>query len=408
MGHVNPNVLIKQVSSAEELLIIQDLDGVCIPLVKDPLTRKIDKEYVIAASKLSGEFQVLTNGEHGGYRGVNSVVDRAMGDSNKLKDFYLPGLAAGGIEYQDKFGRISTNGVTKEEIHFLSEVPKLIESQLKQKLTILLPFLSDEQIDLQVKCSILDTKFSPTINLNSIFDCISKDYSKQISAQVMINEIMLNILELANSRGLKDSFYLHVAPNLGKEGDHERIKFASRDDVGTTDIQFMLTGAIKEAGLLVLINKNIQAKRGYSPLGKNFNAREAPKNQQDLIDLCKKEIKREEMPLLIGVGDTVTSNLSDSGKEWLRGGSDRGFLTLIQELGRIYDKKNKIILVDSSGGEVIRPSFSNTNLKGISDPDDPLKFDTLIYEGPNAYISWFKELANIRSSRAINNKRLLS
>ena len=32
----------KRIISAKNLLIIQDIDGVCIPLVKDPMTRELE------------------------------------------------------------------------------------------------------------------------------------------------------------------------------------------------------------------------------------------------------------------------------------------------------------------------------------------------------------------------------
>ena len=36
--------VINTIINEQNILIVQDLDGVCIPLVQDPLTRKIDKE----------------------------------------------------------------------------------------------------------------------------------------------------------------------------------------------------------------------------------------------------------------------------------------------------------------------------------------------------------------------------
>ena len=38
----------KQLISSENILIIQDIDGVCIPLVKDPMTRKLESKYIYA------------------------------------------------------------------------------------------------------------------------------------------------------------------------------------------------------------------------------------------------------------------------------------------------------------------------------------------------------------------------
>ena len=38
----------KQLISSKNILIIQDLDGVCIPLVKDPMTRELESKYIYA------------------------------------------------------------------------------------------------------------------------------------------------------------------------------------------------------------------------------------------------------------------------------------------------------------------------------------------------------------------------
>ena len=92
----------------------------------------------------------------------------------------------------------------------------------------------------------------------------------------MLSELMHQLLAEAAGQGL-ESFFLHVAPNLGRDAQgQERIKPAAAGDVGTTDIQFMLTGSIKEAGLLVLLNQHIQRRWGESPLGETFNVRTAP------------------------------------------------------------------------------------------------------------------------------------
>ena len=37
--------LIRVLTEKQNVLIIQDLDGVCMGLVKDPLTRAIDRQY---------------------------------------------------------------------------------------------------------------------------------------------------------------------------------------------------------------------------------------------------------------------------------------------------------------------------------------------------------------------------
>ncbi|NDD45913.1 MAG: glucosylglycerolphosphate phosphatase, partial [Synechococcaceae bacterium WB9_4xB_025] len=136
---------------------------------------------------------------------------------------------------------------------------------------------------------------------------------------------------------------------------------------------------------------------GSAPLGDDFNVRTAPHNHEALLSLCHERISPDQMPHLVGVGDTVTSTPCPTGTGWLRGGSDRGFLTLLQEIGDRYDKANRVVLVDSSGGEVDRPSLADGSLKGISDPEDPLRMDVCIPDGPQAYVAWFKALTQARS-----------
>ena len=79
---------------------------------------------------------------------------------------------------------------------------------------------------------------------------------------------------------------------------------------------------------------------------------------------------------------------------WLRGGSDRGFLTLIQKLGDSYKKENQVIFVNSSNDEVVRPRVEGSDMTGISDPNDYLKFNMVINDGPKEYIDWFQQLAS--------------
>ena len=38
----------KKLISYKNILIIQDIDGVCIPLVKDPMTRELESKYIYA------------------------------------------------------------------------------------------------------------------------------------------------------------------------------------------------------------------------------------------------------------------------------------------------------------------------------------------------------------------------
>ena len=78
---------------------------------------------------------------------------------------------------------------------------------------------------------------------------------------------------------------------------------------------------------------------------------------------------------------------------WSRGGSDRGFLTLLQEIGRAFGTPNRVVLVDSSGGELDRPSLLDPELRGLSDPEDPLQLDVLVPGGPATYVEWFNGMS---------------
>ncbi len=401
MGNLGLDQLLIEMESAKDLLIIQDLDGVCIPLVKDPLTRRLDPAYVTAARKLEGNLSVLTNGEHEGRRGVNRLVEKALGNSDlpAQQGLYLPGLAAGGVQLQDRFGVLSHPGVSDAEIAFLTALPNLMQSLLEERLSKLMPLLNTSTLKHHVQLAVLDTQVSPTINLNGLFSLVPDDVRTQQALQTMLQELMDELLVSAANAGLTDSFFLHVAPNMGSDGNRERIKPAVCGDVGTTDIQFLLKGALKEAGLLVLINRHIARHHGIAPLGEDFNVRTAPTSHEELLALCNKNISADQMPLLVGVGDTVTSNPCPDGMGWLRGGSDRGFLTLLQDLGKIYNCANRVVLVDSSGGEVDRPNLLDANLKGISDPEDPLSFDVLVPSGPKGYVKWFESLAERRACK---------
>jgi glucosylglycerol 3-phosphatase len=398
---ISSDQLLDELAVADDLLIVQDLDGVCMQLVNDPLTRQMDGAYVMAAAQLGDTFAVLTNGEHEGRRGVNRLVEQAFGGDPDPAHagLYLRGLAAGGVQFQDRHGHLSHPGVSEAEIAFLAGAPSRMEALLKDGLPEIFPQYSLEQIAQLAHAAVLDTQVSPTVNLNGIFAVIPDDVEKQRTMQTLLQRLMETLLADAVQQGLEGSFFLHVAPNLGRdEQGHERIKPAASGDVGTTDIQFMLSGSIKEAGLLVLLNQHMARRYGEVPFGDDFNVRVAPQNHDALLKLVQDRIPAERMPLLVGVGDTVTSNPSADGATWLRGGSDRGFLTLLQALGAWSGKDNRVVLVDSSHGEVDRPSLSDPALTGISDPDDPLRIDVLMTAGPEQYINWFCQLAAQRTS----------
>ncbi len=388
--------VINSIINEQNILIVQDLDGVCIPLVQDPLQREINKEYVKDVSRLREKFAVLTCGEHEGKRGVNRLVEKALGSKITAKEngFYLPGLAACGVEYQDRFSNLSYPGLKDNEINFLAEVPKMMRSMLTNELKKFLPNLSNEKRNKLIDVAVCDTRFTPTLNFNEIFSYVKNDFQKVKDLQLIMGKIMNDLLEESKNFGLDNSFYLHLMPNLGIRDGREIMKYSTQNEFGTTDIQFIIKGAIKEAGLLFLLNKYIENKTGVYPFGENFNVRNAPKTHAQLIKLCRDKIPHEQMPLLVGVGDTVTSVKNNKDNTWLRGGSDRGFLTLIQMLGESYKKDNQVVFVNSCNEQVLRPRINGNDMKGVSDPNDDLKFNMIINDGPKEYIEWFKQLAS--------------
>jgi len=388
--------VINTIINEQNILIVQDLDGVCIPLVQDPLQREINKEYVKDVSRLREKFAVLTCGEHEGKRGVNRLVEKALDSKTTAKEngFYLPGLAACGVEYQDRFSNLSYPGLKDNEINFLAEVPKMMRSMLTNELKKFLPNLSNEKRNKLIDVAVCDTRFTPTLNFNEIFSYVKNDFQKVKDLQLIMGKIMNDLLEESKNFGLDNSFYLHLMPNLGIRDGREIMKYSTQNEFGTTDIQFIIKGAIKEAGLLFLLNKYIANKTGVYPFGENFNVRNAPKTHAQLIKLCRDKIPHEQMPLLVGVGDTVTSVKDNKDNSWLRGGSDRGFLTLIQRLGESYKKDNQVVFVNSCNEQVLRPRINGTDMQGVSDPNDDLKFNMIINDGPKEYIEWFKQLAN--------------
>ena len=67
---------------------------------------------------------------------------------------------------------------------------------------------------------------------------------------------------------------------------------------------------------------------------------------------------------------------------------------MIQSLGESYKKENQVIFVNSCNDQVLRPRVNGTDMTGISDPNDDLKFNMIINDGPKEYIEWFKQLAS--------------
>ena len=386
------------VINSKSILFIQDIDGVCIPLVKDPMTRKLESKYIYAAKNLKEEFFVLTCGEHEGQRGVNRIIERSLNNiiEPKEKGLYLRGLAACGVEYQDNSGNISFEGVSKEELDFLSKVPNLMRPSFERIVRKIFPNLDQVSINKHASKSICKTRFSPTINFNSLFDLVQDDSYKRKIIQKSFEDMMNQIIYKAESQGLKNSFFLHISPNLGSNNGNEIIKLSTENDIGSTDIQLLLKGAVKDSGVLFLLNKFIEEETGKAPFGRNFNFRNSPKTIKEKVDFCKKNIKSKDMPTIIGVGDTITSQ-KISNKSYSRGGSDRSFLELIQLLGKEFRSNNKIIFVDSSSGEVYRPSTKKSGFEGIIDEEDNLKFDMVFQNGPKEYVEWFIKFVRNRS-----------
>lgn len=407
------NDLLQSLANTPRFLIIQDLDGVCMGLVRDPKLREMDPHYIHACKALSDRFFVLTNGEHTGSRGVNVLVEQCLSlessEQVKQQGLYLPGLAAGGVQYQDCYGSILHPGVSGDELVFLNQVPAIMESHLR-KLLEQAPFnVSEPELKKILNTIVLDNLVSPTVNIGSLYDYFAGDRSRYQLLQNSVLQLMGLLLEKANERGLTDSFFVHLAPNMGTNEGVETMKPATDSDMGTTDFQFMLQGAVKEVGVAVLLNHYYFIETGEYPLGSSFNARTAPKDRKALLDLIEGAFDHNIMPRMVGVGDTVTSTQvesSDGSATYLRGGSDRGFLTLVQELGHRFASDNAILFVDSSRGALKRPGIDPlphagdsqvplSALKGITDQEDELKLNFLFPGGHQQYIEFFKQLAQI-------------
>lgn len=406
--------LLHTLAQAPRLLLIQDLDGVCMGLVHDPLTRQLDRGYIQAARQLDGSFYVLTNGEHIGSRGVNAIVEQAFvpPEHPREQGFYLPGLAAGGVQLQDRHGRVSHPGVSEAELRFLAGVP-VRATRFLTSLLANAPFhLDPHEIPALVGTTVLDNPASPTLNLNALHARLAPAPERYGHLQQAAGDFMQELLDEARAEGLGDAFFVHYAPNLGRDGQgQERMKPADTQQAGTTDFQFMLKGAVKEVGVLVILNHYYHRHTGHWPLGEHFNARQAPRDPHALLQLARTCLDPALMPHLVGVGDTVTSapHIDEDGTTaWLRGGSDRGFLLLVQQLGQAMGSPATTVYIDSSGGEVRRPGIDPAALErasdapwdalaGITDADDPLRLDVLFTGGHGEYVAFFRELAQRRS-----------
>ena len=83
-------------------------------------------------------------------------------------------------------------------INFIKQEKRLpikMQALLSEALSSLLPILEMNEIEKLSKASVLDTRFSPTINLNRIFNYIPNNLPKQRRVQACIKEIMSEIIE---------------------------------------------------------------------------------------------------------------------------------------------------------------------------------------------------------------------
>lgn len=396
------------------ILIIQDLDGVCMGLVKDPRQRVIAPEYVQATRAFLGHFYVLTNGEHIGSRGVNGIVAKAFAALGKSEEsltaegLYLPGLGAGGVQWQDIYGNISHPGVTEKELQFLKNVPELMKSRLNDFWASRGDWRQSEALETVIQAAVLDNLVSPTLNLNSFWTHLADQFQVYQGLQQEMLQLMEELQSQGAAEGLPDSFFYHLAPNLGRDSQgKEVLRLATDEDSGTTDFQYMLRGAIKEAGVLAILNRYYYQQTGEYPLGPDFNVRQAPSTTAELLQLVQENFAPELMPTMIGVGDTVNSTvIQENGAVAVkRGGSDRNFLQLIQDLGRQIERPNLIVYVDSSQGEVKNRKpvkiVGNRVVEGPGDSrdiQDPLQINVVFPGGYQQYCQFFQRVAKQRDA----------
>jgi glucosylglycerol 3-phosphatase len=398
--------LIDRLATTENLLLIQDLDGVCMELVKDPLDRRIDLAYVQATMAFDRHFYVLTNGEHRGQRGVNGIIDRAIVQAGISHCGYLPGLAAGGVQWQDRSGTVTHPGVSEAELAFLAAVPDRITVALRDFFAG--QGLATIDVERGIQASVLDNRASPTANLNTFHALLDGNAETYRLLQQTMRTLMQKLLKDAAEHGMGNSFFIHYAPNLGRdELGQEIVWFTDGKASGTTDFQLMLQGGIKEAGVLVLLNRYYADRTGHYPLGQEFNVRQAPQQLDDLVDLVLQNFNRALMPTIIGVGDTVTSQGIETDGELVfrRGGSDRNFLQLIQRLGVAFDQANLTVYVDSSGGELQNRKALKLDAAGETviegpgdsrDTRDPLRLNVAFPGGYRQYCQAFQVGADRR------------
>ncbi|MEO1622781.1 MAG: glucosylglycerol 3-phosphatase, partial [Cyanobacteria bacterium J06632_3] len=361
--------------------------------------------------------KALSKGALGDLESTTQTVKEAVA----AEGLYLPGLAAGGVQWQDRQGNVTHPGVGQAELDFLAQVPSQIEQVLDDFLSAHCSTWSDNERSQAVKASVLDNVASPTANLNSLHALfLAKGESVDLFVQLQqkMVSLMENLLKSATAKDLSDQFFVHYAPNLGRDGFmQEVVWFADEQTAGTTDFQFMLRGAVKEAGVLALLNHYFFERTGHYPLGVDFNARQAPRSLEDMLKLAMQNFDPADMPLIVGVGDTVTSQgiETSSGLTFKRGGSDRNFLQLIQNIGEAMDIPTLITYVDSSGGELsnrraVKVEHNEqgqaTVVGGIGDPrdeEDPLKINVVFPGGPSQYCASFQAAATKRHMKMVKS-----
>ncbi|MDF1764659.1 MAG: glucosylglycerol 3-phosphatase, partial [Oleibacter sp.] len=175
-------------------------------LERDPKQRRLDENYIRASRKLAGHFYVLTNGEHTGNRGVNTIVDQSFASWPPQyaheHGLYLPGLAAGGVQWQDCFGSLAHPGVTPEEMDFLRSIPNIMETELSKLLKYAPYHLNDSEITKVLSIIVLGNMVSPTVNIGSLYDDFADNRVGYIQLQTTVMTLMSELLERAKQQGL--------------------------------------------------------------------------------------------------------------------------------------------------------------------------------------------------------------
>jgi glucosylglycerol 3-phosphatase len=322
------------------------------------------------------------------------------------------------VQWQTRQGAVSHPGVRDEILNFLNTIPPKMTHCIREFFARQESTLDASTLDTCLNAAILDNKVSPTVNLNVFYDTLSDRPHLYQSLQKAIVQLTTDLLAEAKQQGLENTFFIHYAPNLGQDAQgNEMIQLAEGNDSGTTDFQFMLKGARKEVGLLFLLNQYYGHHQGHFPLGQDFHVLDAPQDHSALLQIIQDHFDPAVMPLIVGVGDTVTSKgeMINGELKFFRGGSDRGFLQLIQMMGEAFDSPNVTVYVDSSGGEVknrkaIAVEFRDGQEIVVDGPtdnrdrSDPLRLNVVIPGGYVQYVSLFNKAAARRGYHSDRGK----